>query len=123
VKAFAFILYSVAAVLLVVAIVFGYLGIGMMGLCFLLFGVAFHTISDLQRRVPNFPRQQSGSAPSRAPGSFSIALFCVAVAAIVVGITYRQPAFFGPAIYFTLFAILFWRISLIRAQISGLTNR
>ena len=122
-KAFAFVLYSLAAVLLVLAIVFGYLGIGMMGVCFLLFGVAFHTSSDLQRRVTDFSRQQSGSAPSRAPGAFPIALFCVALAATVAGITYHQPAFFGSAIYFTLFAILFWRISLVRAQISGLTNR
>jgi hypothetical protein len=123
VKAFAFVLYSLAAVLLVLAIVFGYLGIGMMGVCFLLFGVAFHTISDLHRRVAHFPRQQSGSAPSRAPGAFPIALFCVALAAMVAGIRYRQPVFFGSAIYFTLFAILFWRISLVRAEISGLTNR
>jgi hypothetical protein len=112
VKAFAFVLYSLAAVLLVLAIVFGYLGIGMMGVCFLLFGVAFHAISDPHRRVAHFPRQQSGSAPSRAPGGFPMALFCVALAAMVAGIRYRQPAFFGSAIYFTLFAILFWRISL-----------
>jgi hypothetical protein len=50
----------------------------MMGVCFLLFGVAFQTISDLHWRVVHFPRQQSGSVPSRAPGAFPIALFCVA---------------------------------------------
>jgi hypothetical protein len=122
-KTFSIVLFSLAALLLVVAVAFGYLGIGMMGVCFLLFGVAFYTIADLQRRVAAFPvRQQNGSPPTRAPGAFPIVLFCIALAGIVGGITYRQAGFFGSAIYFTLFGILFWRISLVSAQVSGISS-
>ena len=94
--------YTLACLLGLIALVFGYWGVGMIGVYILLFGIAFHKIAALQRQLP----ASTAHSPRRI-GALQIALFSFALLAFVAAFVTRRPQLIVVAIYLALFGCLF----------------
>jgi hypothetical protein len=122
-KAISFVLYALSASFFIFSIVFGYVGIGILSVCLFLFGLAFYTLSDLERQVAQrLTTQPHPSGARRTAPVLPIGLFVGALVGIVAGLAGCDRAFFGMALYFTLFGVLFLRLSLLREKVTSLTD-
>jgi hypothetical protein len=101
-RALAIITYAVAGLFGAVALVFGDEGIAMTGVYILLFGIAFHRIAVLQRQLG-----PSRATPPRPAGVLPIALFSIALVAVVASFVTARPGLVILAMYLSLFGCVF----------------
>ncbi len=101
-RVIAIITYTFAGLLGLFTLVFGYWDIGLIGVCILLFGIAFHRMAALQRQPP------SSTTPFPHPSSaLQTALFSFALLAFIASFVTRRPQLVVVAIYLALFGCLF----------------
>jgi hypothetical protein len=111
-RVIAIITYTLAGLLGLIALVFGYWDIGMIGAYILLFGIAFHRIAALQGQLP------LSTAPfPRRSGALQTALFSSALLAFVAAFVTRRPQLVVVAIYLALFGCLFCGLASLRNRV------